>query len=42
MPPSGDPHAYALAIACPSMEPIYRAGDIVVVSPEAPIQQAAA
>lgn len=38
VPHTGDPHAYALTVACRSMEPIYRAGDIIVVSPETPIR----
>lgn len=32
-PDVGDPHAYALEIAGDSMEPVYRDGDIVIVSP---------
>lgn len=31
-----DPHAYALKVAGSSMEPTYRAGDILVVSPSSP------
>ena len=38
VPHTGDPHAYALAIGSRSMEPIYRPGDVIVVSPEAPIR----
>ncbi|MFG1295373.1 MULTISPECIES: S24 family peptidase [Xanthobacter] len=34
-----DPHAYALEIAGDSMEPVYRNGDIVVVSPQADIRR---
>lgn len=34
-PDLGDFHAYALEITGDSMEPVYRDGDIVVVSPEA-------
>lgn len=33
-PDLGDPHAYALEITGDSMEPVYRDGDIVIVSPE--------
>ena len=32
-PHIGDPHAYALEITGDSMEPVYRDGDIIVVSP---------
>ena len=35
LPEVGDPHAYALEISGESMEPVYRDGDIVVVSPAA-------
>ena len=35
----GDPHAYALEIAGDSMEPLFRDGDMVVVSPAAPIRR---
>ena len=38
-PDIGDPHAYALEISGDSMEPVYRDGDIVVVSPQAPIRR---
>lgn len=38
LPQTGDAHAYALSIAGDSMEPVYRAGDIVVVSPAAPVR----
>jgi phage repressor protein C with HTH and peptisase S24 domain len=31
----GDPHAYALEISGESMEPVYRDGDIIIVSPSA-------
>lgn len=34
-----DPHAYALEIAGQSMEPVYRNGDIVVVSPAASVRR---
>lgn len=33
-----DPAAYALEISGDSMEPIYRDGDLVIVSPSAPIR----
>jgi phage repressor protein C with HTH and peptisase S24 domain len=32
-PHIGDPHAYALEVTGDSMEPVYRDGDIIVVSP---------
>ena len=38
-PGVGDPAAYALEIAGDSMEPVYRDGDIVVVSPSAPVRR---
>jgi phage repressor protein C with HTH and peptisase S24 domain len=38
-PEIGDPHAYALEISGDSMEPVYRDGDIVLVSPEAGIRR---
>ena len=31
----GDPHAYALEVSGDSMEPVYRDGDIIIVSPAA-------
>ena len=31
----GDPHAYALEISGDSMEPVYRDGDLIIVSPGA-------
>jgi phage repressor protein C with HTH and peptisase S24 domain len=31
----GDPHAYALEVSGDSMEPVYRDGDVIIVSPEA-------
>jgi len=34
-PGLGDPHAYALEVSGGSMEPVYRDGDIVIVSPQA-------
>jgi len=39
IPEVGDPHAYALEIAGDSMEPVFRDGDMVVVSPAAPIRR---
>lgn len=38
-PDVGDPHAYALEIAGDSMEPVYRDGDIVIVSPQSNIRR---
>ncbi len=38
-PEVGDPNAYALEISGESMEPVYRDGDMVVVSPNAPIRR---
>jgi phage repressor protein C with HTH and peptisase S24 domain len=38
-PGLGDPHAYALEVSGDSMEPVYRDGDIVVVSPAANIRR---
>ena len=38
-PGFADPHAYALEINGESMEPVYRDGDIVIVSPEANIRR---
>lgn len=39
LPEIGDPHAYALEISGESMEPVFRDGDHVVVSPAAPIRR---
>jgi phage repressor protein C with HTH and peptisase S24 domain len=39
IPEVGDPHAYGLEISGDSMEPVYRDGDMVVVSPGAPIRR---
>jgi phage repressor protein C with HTH and peptisase S24 domain len=39
IPEVGDPHAYALEISGDSMEPVYRDGDMVIVSPAAPIRR---
>ncbi|MEQ9811418.1 MAG: helix-turn-helix transcriptional regulator [Azospirillaceae bacterium] len=38
-PDIGDPHAYALEISGDSMEPLYRAGDIIIVSPDAEVRR---
>ncbi|QIB34456.1 S24 family peptidase [Ancylobacter pratisalsi] len=38
-PDIGDNHAYALEIAGDSMMPLYRDGDVVVVSPAAPVRR---
>jgi phage repressor protein C with HTH and peptisase S24 domain len=39
LPEIGDPHAYALEISGDSMEPVFRDGDLVLVSPMAPIRR---
>lgn len=39
LPEIGDPHAYALEISGESMEPVFRDGDMVVLSPAAPIRR---
>jgi phage repressor protein C with HTH and peptisase S24 domain len=39
IPEIGDPHAYALEISGESMEPVFRDGDLVIVSPAAPIRR---
>ena len=39
LPEVGDLHAYALEISGDSMEPVFRDGDMVVVSPAAPIRR---
>jgi phage repressor protein C with HTH and peptisase S24 domain len=39
LPEVGDPNAYALEISGDSMEPVFRDGDLVVVSPAAPIRR---
>jgi len=39
LPDIADPHAYALEISGESMEPVFRDGDTVVVSPAAPIRR---
>lgn len=35
----GDPHAYGLEISGDSMEPVYRDGDVIIVSPAADIRR---
>ena len=39
LPEIADPHAYALEISGDSMEPVFRDGDQIVVSPAAPIRR---
>lgn len=39
LPEISDPNAYALEISGDSMEPVYRDGDMVIVSPAAPIRR---
>ena len=39
LPEIADPNAYALEIAGESMEPVFRDGDLVIVSPAAPIRR---
>jgi phage repressor protein C with HTH and peptisase S24 domain len=38
LPSTADPNAYALSIAGDSMEPVFRHGDTVIVSPAAPVR----
>ena len=38
-PDIGDPHAYALEISGQSMQPVYREGDVVLVSPHASVRR---
>lgn len=38
-PHVGDPQAYALEITGDSMEPVYRDGDIIIVSPSASLRR---
>lgn len=38
VPNTGDPRAYALSVHGSSMEPVYRPGDVIVASPEAPLR----
>ena len=39
LPEIADPNAYALEISGQSMEPVFRDGDLVIVSPSAPIRR---
>src|ERR1700712_1249581 len=39
LPDISDPNAYALEISGESMEPVFRDGDLVIVSPSAPIRR---
>jgi phage repressor protein C with HTH and peptisase S24 domain len=39
LPTASDEHAYALEISGDSMQPVYRDGDVVVVSPATPIRR---
>lgn len=39
VPEIGDPHAYALEISGDSMEPVFRDGDVIIVSPGAPVRR---
>ncbi len=39
LPDIGDQNAYALEITGSSMEPVYRDGDMIIVSPNAPIRR---
>lgn len=39
LPEIPDPHAYAVEISGDSMEPVYRDGDTVLVSPAAPVRR---
>lgn len=38
LPSAGDVNAYALTISGDSMEPVYREGDAIIVSPAAPVR----
>jgi len=38
-PQIGDPHAYALEVSGDSMEPVYRDGDVIIVSPAASMRR---
>ncbi|CAA7617613.1 helix-turn-helix transcriptional regulator [Magnetospirillum sp. UT-4] len=38
-PEIGDPHAYALEVSGDSMEPLFRDGDVVIVSPVASVRR---
>ncbi|WP_426959281.1 S24 family peptidase [Muricoccus radiodurans] len=39
LPEVGDPNAYALEISGDSMEPVFRDGDVIIVSPGAPVRR---
>ncbi len=39
LPEIADPNAYALEISGASMEPVFRDGDVVIVSPAAPVRR---
>jgi phage repressor protein C with HTH and peptisase S24 domain len=39
VPEVGDPNAYALEISGDSMDPVYRDGDVIIVSPAAPVRR---
>jgi phage repressor protein C with HTH and peptisase S24 domain len=39
LPEIADPNAYALEISGDSMEPVFRDGDMIIVSPAAPIRR---
>ncbi len=39
LPEIADPNAYALEISGESMEPVFRDGDVVIVSPAAPVRR---
>lgn len=39
LPEVGDPNAYALEISGDSMEPVFRDGDVVIVSPGTPVRR---
>ena len=39
LPEIGDPNAYAVEVSGESMEPVFRDGDVVIVSPVAPVRR---
>ena len=39
LPAAADEHAYALEITCDTLRPVYRDGDVIVVSPATPIRR---
>jgi phage repressor protein C with HTH and peptisase S24 domain len=39
LPEISDPNAYALEISGDSMEPVFRDGDVVIVSPASPVRR---